>query len=703
MPSNPGDAPILRDLEPRTPRLEVIDLDDQRSVFLGGHLVARYPCEEKGTDRVVMTQLACVLPLQDKDIAASFGVHAVSLSRFCGQARSGGAAALMPRRPGPKGPSKVTPKLEARCRQLREEGLSSRAIAARVSRPGRPISHVTVAVLFKGEKGQSKQQPLAFEALVEPDEHPTSNAEAVFGQARSTRYAGALMLYAGLARLDLWGAFQRLGVMTGPARRYGWAQTIAAVVFCFALRFRSIEDSKNALRKDLGTLIGQDRGPSVVNLRFKIKALAESVDPAALSRELFRRYLQLEPVWEGLYYVDGHFCPYHGEHPTPKGWDAKRRLAVKGHTDVYIHDARGRALFFFSQPLNDSLARALPKAVQEIRQAHGSGPFTLVFDRGGYSGDAFRYFHEQGIGFITYLKGRKPRRCSPQARFKRGWFLFEGKRRFYRLFEKKQRSGPASSIRTILFLGDEDQQIPVLTNLAGSSRAAKVVHCLRLRWRQENGFKFLAENYAIDQIVQYGADEETQNRLVPNSRRRALKEQLRTTIKEIQDLEAQLGRALNDNAEAQRPTVRGVKIAHAPLRQRIAKRRQVLARLENRLRHTPAQISADTVDRRRSLLREDRRLVVNTLKIAAYNAERMLALRFNHFYQRPKDALSIFRSLLQLPGEVQLSTPGHLEVRLRRPDSSKVADALEALIAEINVDAPRLLDDGPTLNFSLAS
>lgn len=699
-----GHAP-LKDLGPRTPRLEVIDLDDRRSVFLGGHLVARYPCEEKGTDRVVMTQLAGVLPLEDKDIAAAFGVHAVSLSRFCGQARSGGAQALMPRRPGPKRPSKMTPKLEARCWRLREEGLSSRAIAARVSRPGCPISHATVAVLFKGEKVQSKQEPLVLDALVEmePDEHPTPNVEAVFGPGRSTRYAGALMLYAALARLDLWGVFQRLGVMTGPARRYGWAHTVAAIVFCFALRFRSIEDSKNALRKDLGTLIGQDTGPSVVNLRFKIKALAESVDPAAISRELFRRYLQLEPVWEGLYYVDGHFCPYYGEHPTPKGWDAKRRLAVKGHTDVYIHDARGRALFFFSQPLNDSLARALPTAVQEIRLAHGSGPFTLVFDRGGYSGNAFRYLQEQGIGFITYLKGRKPRRCSPRARFKRGWFLFEGKRRFYRLFEKKQRSGPTSSIRTILFLGDEDQQIPVLTNLAGSSSAAKVVHCLRLRWRQENGFKFLAENYAIDQIVQYGADKETRDRLVPNPRRKALKEQLRTTIKEIQDLEAQLGRALNDNAEAQRSTVRGMKIAHAPLRQRIAKRRQALARLENRLRHTPSLISAHTVDRRRSLLREDRRLVVNALKIAAYNAERMLALRFNHFYQRRKDALSIFRSLLQLPGKVELCTPGRLEVRLRRPDSPKVADALDALIAEINLEPPRLIGDGPTLQFSLAS
>jgi len=46
------------------------------------------------------------------------------------------------------------------------------------------------------------------------------------------------------------------------------------------------------------------------------------------------------------------------------------RLAVKGHTHVCLHDARGRVLFFFSQPLNDSLARALPAAVEEIRRVH---------------------------------------------------------------------------------------------------------------------------------------------------------------------------------------------------------------------------------------------------------------------------------------------------------------------------------------------
>jgi hypothetical protein len=559
-----------------------------------------------------------------------------------------------------------------------------------------------LAALFQGPPIPPQPAlPLQTAPPPEPDD-PSTVAAARPGESRFTRYAGALLLYAALARLDVWSVFQRLGAATGPARQFGWRQTVATIIFCFALRFRSLEDWKNGRRQDLGVLIGQPHAPSVLSLRSKVKALAESVDPLSFSREMFRRYLALEPVWEGLYYVDGHFCPYYGQHPTPRGWDAKRRLAVKGHTDVYLHDARGRVLFFFSQPLNDSLARALPAAVEEIRRVHGPQPFTLVFDRGGYSGDAFRFLQQQNIGFITYLRGRSARRRYARKRFRPGWFFFEDHRHTYQLFEKKTRLRRVGSLRTLLFLGDEGQQIPVLTNLALACRAAQVVHCLRLRWRQENSFKFLSEHYAIDQIVQYGADPETQDRLVPNPKRKALQQQVRACLQRIQALQAQLGGALDDNQESRRATVRGLKIAHARLRREIAQQRQVLARLENRLRHTPGRISAAQVDRTRALLREDRRLIVNALKIVAANAERMLALRFDQSYQRPQDAFSIFRALLHLPGRVTVPGPDRLEVYLDRPDSEKVACALENLVADLNREQARLLGNGPVLTFCLS-
>src|SRR5918994_973249 len=130
-------------------RVEVVDAGDQRTVFLNGHAAARYRCDDKMAERVLLTQLAEVVPLPDRQIAAAFQIHPVTLSRFLAMARSGGAAALVPSKSGPKGPSKMTPKIEACCRALRQQSLSYRAIAQRVSQRGVRISHVTVAALFQ--------------------------------------------------------------------------------------------------------------------------------------------------------------------------------------------------------------------------------------------------------------------------------------------------------------------------------------------------------------------------------------------------------------------------------------------------------------------------------------------------------------------------------------------------------------------------
>ena len=69
-------------------------------------------------------------------------------------------------------------------------------------------------------------------------------------------------------------------------------------------------------------------------------------------------------------------------------------------------------------------------------------------------------------------------------------------------------------------------------------------------------------------------------------------------------------------------------MAQAGLRRRIAQQRQVLSRLENRLHHTPGQISAQQVDKQRVLLREDRRLLVNALKLATANCRENLGVAF---------------------------------------------------------------------------
>lgn len=174
-------TPTLDNLGVLAQRLEVVDAGDHRAVFLNGNAVARYRCDDKAAERILITQLAEVVPLSGRLIAGAFQIHPVTLSRLRGVARTAGTAALLPAKSGPKGPSKMTPEVEARCRDLHQQGLASRAIAQKVSTGGVRISHVTVAALFKSA-------PLAAPATDSPvaTEPPATNSVATTGPRATT-------------------------------------------------------------------------------------------------------------------------------------------------------------------------------------------------------------------------------------------------------------------------------------------------------------------------------------------------------------------------------------------------------------------------------------------------------------------------------------------------------------------------------------
>jgi hypothetical protein len=481
------------------------------------------------------------------------------------------------------------------------------------------------------------------------------------------------------------------------------AQVVGMVAFGFALRLRSIEGFKTALARDFGVLLGLPSVPCVQTLRTHLCALAESVAPDAILRALLAACVQLEPVWEGAYYVDGHFSPYAGQEPVAKGWNAKRRLAEPGHTDVHVHDATGRALFFLNRPLNDSLVKTLPAIVREIRAVVPPDQrVVLIFDRGGYSGAGFRALTEQGIGFITYLKGRKARRRFPSDRFLRRWWevddpagIAKRRRHVYRIYARATRIRGAGLVRTLV-IEDREGQIPILTNCR-EMPGAKAVHLLRLRWRQENSFKYLSTHYGIEQIIQYGVTTATDDRLIDNPARARLRAQIDDVRATLVFQEADVGQAIMTGASTRTAVTSETRQARRTLEAR-------LVRLEHRLDQTPTKVPVTSLPRRpqqRATLKSDRHDLVTGVKLATYNAERLLARRFFRHYQDPRDWLTIFRSLLQLPGSLTQRQDGTIDVHLHAPDQPRIHRALVAFLTEINDLNPRLFGAGPALRFQV--
>lgn len=735
------DNPTLASMEASfkvPPHLDVTQLGDHEIVHIGCTPIANYSVSDITSRRHVMVQLAEAGRIKGLDIARSFGVTPIYVSQLRGKYRHQGSAALQAGQRGPKGPMKVTPRLEARVKKLRDRGMSYEAIAEAVSGE-KEISYQTVRrILQKGEVrelclpgvesteetvGASPEVIPAPEqrapgedlatvestqfAVASSPEMPVAASPQDFPRGE-TRYAGAMLLHVALGQLGLWSVFEKLGAEVGRTK-LAVKQVVGIIALGFALRLRSIEGFKTALRREFGMLLGLPVVPGVQTLRTHVAALAESVEPELVMRKLLESFVQLEPVWEGAYYVDGHFCPYSGSRPLPKGWNAKRRLVERGQTDVYVHDATGRALFFINRPLNDHLCKVLPKILEEIRSVAGAEKILLIFDRGGYSGPLFKELSNQGIGFITYLKGRKAKRRFPWTLFERRWWevtdpagINKTKRCVYNIYEKGTRLRGAGVLRTLV-IKDEDGQIPVLTNCAEMA-SAKVVHLLKMRWRQENSLKYLSENYAVEQLIQYDATHSQDDRLVDNPKRARLKKKIEQLQAEVVFKEAQLGQALEFNDEKVRKTARGIKLAHSSLRREINGLYQKIERLENRLAQIPAKVPLEEIEGKKqykATMKTDRRNLVNAVKVATYNAERLLARRFFRHYGDPRDWLTIFRSILHLPGAVSYQLDGCLHVDLKSPDRPKVREALKATLAELNQLDGRLFGSERRLIFAL--
>jgi hypothetical protein len=85
------------------------------------------------------------------------------------------------------------------------------------------------------------------------------------------------------------------------------------------------------------------------------------------------------------------------------------------------------------------------------------------------------------------------------------------------------------------------------------------------RWRQENFFTYLREEYALDALVDCGVEPSDPTRDVPNPIRAALDAELHKVKVELASLQATYGAAALPNREHSRPTMRGFKIANAGL------------------------------------------------------------------------------------------------------------------------------------------
>jgi hypothetical protein len=452
------------------------------------------------------------------------------------------------------------------------------------------------------------------------------------------------------------------------------------------LRIKRPEHLKERDPAVLGRLLGLDRAPEVKTLRRKLTRLAAYHRAEQLGAELARQRVAQRGQVVGFLYVDGHVRAYHGKRTLPKAFVTTRRLAMPATTDYWVNDSVGDPLLVLTAAANAGLAKMLPAVLAHVRQVVGERRLTVVFDRGGYSPKLFTQILAQGFHLLTYRKGKSRRvaqRCFVRRRAKLDdrWVSYDLDDRAVRLLNGTLR------LRQVTRQSENGHQTQVLTS-RWDLRDIEIAYRMFERWRQENFFKYMREEFLLDALIDYQIEPDDPTRTVPNPERRALDKDLRAARTELAKLEQRFGAAAADNPEGHRPTMRGFKIAHGKLGTQLRAARKRLATLIDRRRDLPRRVEVqDTSPGAVIKLATERKHLSNLIKMVAYQAESdLVALLKPHYARADEEGRTLVHELFQAAADLEV-TDSELRVTLHPLSSPHRTLAAKALCEQLDQTA----------------
>jgi hypothetical protein len=392
--------------------------------------------DDRATRRVVIAQLINAKLATRVEVAHVFGLHVNTVSRLAQRVAAQGVIASVGRKRGPHGPFKVTPGIVAELRRAVMDGLTERAAQRQLEQRLKiRLSQPQVHRVMYRLKQQLAEQPgleellplvadedggeaVAVAAVSEsgaleshgesnqPDQ-PTVEPAALTlapGQSMPSRYLGLMLFYPALQVVGLLELAAQVYQLAG-AVRFG-VQQVFTELFCLALlQEPSVERVKHVLRSDLGAVMGSGHAACVKTLRRKLAELSQQRQAVYLGTLLARHWLEVGLVNASYLYVDGHVKAYNGTRLVPEVWNSHRRMPLPGIVQYFVNDLRGRPLLVVTEEVRGNLAKSLPAVIAAIRRVVGDQRFTVIFDRGGYDGQLFKWLVEQGLDFITYQRG----------------------------------------------------------------------------------------------------------------------------------------------------------------------------------------------------------------------------------------------------------------------------------------------------------
>jgi transposase len=726
-------------------RCVVRTADGFRVVIVSGAIMGHYAVADRMAEAYAMVNLVEHGWAEQQEVARAFRCSTRSVRRYQDRFHAGGLVALGRVAGYPRGRRRVAAGREGLVQRLKAQGLATREIARRLgvtpkavrkrlkrlgwhepeaAQMGLPIARpdgdpnvsalpitATAALPAPGVGDAEDEEPLRRSQDRDPADRRMDrvlaylglldDAAPVFRAGTRIPHAGVLCALPALVDSGIFSIARDIYGSLGPAF-YGLRTTLVALLLMALLRIKRPEALKEHAPDDLGRILGLDRAFEVKTLRRKLTRLAGLGRAGAFGRALAEHRVAARGAAIGFLYVDGHVRVYHGQRTLPKTHVARMRLAMPATTDYWVNDVAGQPLFVVTAEANAAMTKMLPRLLDEIRALVGPRRVTIVFDRGGYKLQLFRTLLHDGFDILTYRKG--PSRRVARSRFTQHEAVIDGQPVSYLLADQGTWFLRGTlRLRQVTRLSENGHQTPILTSRRDLP-AVEVAFRMFGRWQQENFFKYLREEYALDALVDYAVVPDNPERDVPNPRRITLTKQLQEARAAFDALTAAYGAEAFVNPEQARPTMRGFKIAHGALARRLRDAFTRITRLEQARAALPDRVPIRTVVTADVVkLAPERQCLTSLIKMVAYQAESDLAHLVAPHYKRAADeGRTLVQSALMSAADLEV-TDDELRITLAPLSAPHRTRAVAALCHELNQGQTRFPGSRLRMRYAVAT
>lgn len=725
-----------------------------RVISVHGVVFAHYEVTDRSAEAYAMISLCESGYASQVQLARSFGYSVRSLHRYQERFETGGMSALTRAAGRPAGTRIGNRKDRGRDRtilHLKDKGWSTRAIAGklgvfenairkRLRRLGwkpatarelpfespasvaaaaavESVAKVVVRELTSAAMPASSNEDESVE-LPQPsvDRDPLDrsgdrlmaamgwlqDAAPLFAPGVNVPMAGVLLAMPALTASGMLPVARKLYGNIGPAF-YGLRTTLVAYVLLALLRIPRPENLKEHAPGNLGRIVGLDRILEVKTLRRKLTVLAERRLSQDFGRELARCRIEERGRIMGFLYIDGHVRAYHGRHTIAKGYSTRQRLAVPATSDYWVNDRNGDPLFVVTADANAAMTQMLEPLLQEARQLLGdTRRATIVFDRGGWSPKLFVKLLAMNFDLLTYRKGRV-RRVS-EKRFVLRKAKLDGRAVKYWLFDQPALFLKGKlRLRQITRLCENGHQTPMLTN-RWDVRDVHLAYRMFERWRQENFFKYMREEYLLDALIDYKVEADDPQRSVPNPARKAVNKALRKARAAVRKIKETYGTAVLKHLQGAASTMRELNAQERKIHSELEKANDQVKRLRARQKTAPTRVALVHAQPNAPIVKlsTERKHLTNVLKMLAYQIESDLVNLIRPHYVRVDDeGRTLIQAALQSAATLA-PTETELRVTLAALSSAHRSKAIASLCETLNATKTRFPGTRLLMTFAVA-